>query len=319
MRIPHLQSNAADCLFELVHKGMPTLAKLELLICTRIVENISGIPIALDNEDASMSMASLVDILGCTLIDIWCDVRNSMPEQANQTKTLLESVMSMVWPILMHLNYDVSGTILTFLSQIFDLLKKDIIKQKRALKMNAASGDIDLTVEDALGTRNLIPQLLQCISSRAQYPESYLFDSSIGDDVPFDRYRHSLQKLFVVVCKVDMNTVIAFINKLFYTTTPVDSLHLIPASQCELMITMLIWMGEGYSPQQLKQAVQGGPFSDLIRKVLSSMVFEHPHFSPVLQYMELMVRYSSVVSNVPDCSQLTNHILTAMVQVTFIL
>ncbi|KAF9969790.1 pre-tRNA nuclear export protein [Actinomortierella ambigua] len=329
-----MRSAAAECLTDVIKKGMKPLDKLELISVLSVVNVLQQIDISTDSEFRER-VARLVNNLGLQLCQIWQDTNPqanpAYPATAQQTAY---SHISQLIPILLRFLSDdddnISGAVFGFLREVLNMFK---------------------TIKKATGTlpqeqKAFLRQLLEAIVIKMKYGEDMDWVcvaiaggsesvGAVGEDLIDDEemlnfleMRRELKRFYDLISVLSASLTTSFLHAAVTTTlgTYVNEKGSgAPSSlnwrDLELALYLLYLYGEAIkgAPQFIvgavganggrsavvTQPVEGGgqltPLGECLYEMCKSGVSAFPHPSVSANFFEIVCRYSNFFDVRPDC------------------
>ncbi|KAG0292802.1 pre-tRNA nuclear export protein, partial [Dissophora globulifera] len=329
-----IRNAAADCLTDIVKKGMKPLDKLQLISILGIVEVLQQIDLASDSEFRER-IARLVNNLGLQLCQIWQDTNpqtnNTYPPTANPTAY---NHISRLVPILLQFlrddDDDVSEAVFGFLRETLNIFK---------------------TIKKATGSlpeeqKILMRQILESIVMKMKYREDMdwvcvaiaggsesvgtIGEDSIGDEemLEFLEMRRELKRFYDQIAALSASLTTTFLHSAVTTTLTTFVNEKAAGSagtsdwrDLELALYLLYLYGEAIKgvPQFAVVApsvgANGGrivhpvppagapltPLGECLFEMCKSGVSAYPHPSVSANFFEIACRYSNFFDIRPDC------------------
>lgn len=276
LREQPLREAAADCLHDIVAKGMDPVAKTKLVESLFSVLDSAGI-LNVDMEDDVdylCKLARLINCIGLQLALSWTKLKKAGDNDcACAVMQLLESKIPLTFRFLSHSDDDVSATVMDFVKEYIQLLK-----QKPAI--NEAE-------------RQKVESLLFIIFEKTKYDEGFYFDRDGEEEAIFLEYRKQLRTLFDNVAVLDRDLVLNRVRDLVNMTLP--RWQTSSFSEVEAALTFLYQLGEAL-PVSHGNHFSGDPakasaLQPMMESLLSCGVSSYPHPAVTLCFFELVVRY----------------------------
>jgi len=271
-----LREAAADCLHDIVAKGMDPVAKTKLVESLLSVLDSAGILNIEMEEDSDYlcKLARLINGIGLQLSLSWTRLKKAGDcDSARGVLQLLEAKIPLCFRFLSHEDDDVSSAVMDFAKEYVQLLK-----QKP-------------TVNDT--ERQRVESLLFIIFEKTKYDEGFYFDRDGEEEAIFLEYRKQLRVLFDNVAALDRELVLNRVRDLVNMTLP--RWQTSPFSEVEAALTFLYQLGEAL-PASHGNHFSGDPtkasaLQPMMELLLSCGVHNYPHAAVVLCFFELVVRY----------------------------
>ncbi|KAF9961993.1 pre-tRNA nuclear export protein [Modicella reniformis] len=323
-----IRNAAADCLTDIIKKGMKPLDKLQLISILGIVDVLQQVDLSSDSEFRGR-VARLVNNLGLQLCQIWQDTNpqanSTYPPTANPTAY---SHVSQLVPILLQFLRDeddnVSEAVFGFLRETLNIFK---------------------TIKKATGSlpqeqKALLRQILESIVMKMKYGENMewvcvaiaggsesvgtIGEDSIGDEdmLNFLEMRRELKRFYDQIAALSASLTTTFLHSAVTTTlTTFVNEKASDWRDLELALYLLYLYGEAIKgvPQFAVVApsigVNGGknmnpispagapltPLGECLFEMCKSGVSAYPHPSVSATFFEIACRYSNFFEICPDC------------------
>lgn len=279
------RESAADCLHDIISKGMEPLDKLQLIETLVPVLQNSGIlkPLEDDETDFSCKLSRLVNGIGLNLIDAYNKLSKSgSAEQIALLQSAVERKVPIMIEFLSNDYDDVSAAVLEFAKEYIHMLKGKVMQ-----------------TEEQLGYAR---SLLLTVVHKMKYDESYRFEQEGEDEATFQEFRKQLKVLFDNLAGVNKELVIEYVSK--FTTNTLSGWRTASFQNVEIAIYLLYLMGEAIP------ASGGNHFSGdhtkvsamqaMMHVLVTCDVSHHPHPAVTLQYVETVVRYEKFFNTEPE-------------------
>ncbi|XP_021920575.1 exportin-T-like [Zootermopsis nevadensis] len=279
------RESAADCLHDIISKGMEPLDKLQLIETLVPVLQSSGIlkPLEDDETDFSCKLSHLVNGIGLNLID----AHNKLSKSGSvEQVALLQNAVERKVPIMIQFlsnDYDdVSAEVLEFAKEYIHMLKAKVMQ-----------------TEEQLGYAHT---LLLTIVYKMKYDESYRFEQEGEDEATFQEFRKQLKVLFDNLAGVNKELVIEYVTK--FTTNTLCEWRTTSFEDVEIAIYLLYLMGEAI-PASGGNHFTGdhtkvSAMQTMMHTLVTCDVSYHPHPAVTLQYVETVVRYEKFFNTEPE-------------------
>jgi exportin-T len=270
-----LRESAAECLREIISKGMEPLPKIELVeSLTKMLQSMHILSTASEEDtDAEfrMRLSALICGMGCALVNSWNKLLkrgNAMDIQV--ARTAIEEKLLYLHKYLNDEDDGVSEAMIPFAVQYLSVLKHCA---------NLSDND-----------RANLQTLLHTVINKYKYDEDYNFLSQGEDEVTFLDYRKELKVLIDNIAMLDSSLVLQ-------TTQSVLSSHLAnlttqPFMNVEVALRILYQVGEAITDKKFGACnIVGSPWHQMMTIVVQSNVAQHSHTAVLLQFYETIVRY----------------------------
>ncbi|KAG9322841.1 hypothetical protein KVV02_008784 [Mortierella alpina] len=330
-----IRNAAADCLTDIIKKGMKPLDKLQLISILGIVDVLQQIDLSSDS-DFRERIARLVNNLGLQLCQIWQDTNpqtnNSYPPTANPTAyTHISHLVPILLQFLRDEDNNVSEAVFGFLRETLNMFK---------------------TIKKATGSlpqeqKVLMRQILESIVMKMKYGEDMewvcvaiaggsesvgtIGEDSIGDEEMLDflELRRELKRFYDQIASLSASLTTSFLSSAVTTTLTTFVNEKASGStgtsdwrDLELALYLLYLYGEAIKgvPQFavlppgtvganggkiVHPVAQAGapltPLGECLFEMCKSGVSAYPHPSVSANFFEIACRYSSFFEVRPDC------------------
>ncbi|KAF9200449.1 pre-tRNA nuclear export protein [Haplosporangium sp. Z 27] len=329
-----IRNAAADCLTDIVKKGMKPLDKLQLISILGIVEVLQQIDLSSDSEFRER-IARLVNNLGLQLCQIWQDTNpqanSNYPPTANPTAyTHISQLVPILLQFLRDEDDNVSEAVFGFLREILNIFK---------------------TIKKATGSlpqeqKILLRQILESIVMKMKYGEDMdwacvaiaggsesvgtIGEDSIGDEdmLDFLELRRELKRFYDQIASLSASLTTTFLHSAVTTTLSTfvnEKAAGSPGSSdwrdLELALYLLYLYGEAIKgvPQFAvvppSVGANGGkilhpvapagspltPLGECLYEMCKSGVSAFPHPSVSANFFEIACRYANFFEIRPDC------------------
>ncbi|KAJ0406793.1 hypothetical protein ATCC90586_000846 [Pythium insidiosum] len=279
-----LRCPAANCIFEIIDKGMNPDKKLALIAHLNLLEVLPSLPIQDDDEFAE-EIAEIVNGIGLELIECMDAFRmEGKPELFTQASTMLCQLMPLVWDLFAHDTKDVSEEVFEIVNSVGTLIRADgaVVDPNELFQPSA-----------------YIPQILHGIYRQTRYPED-----SDSDEAEFEEYRRSLYKIYVNITRKRPLETLTFLTNLVQELPP--QFAQIDPRDLESFLSLVFRYKEGLAALKTKNAMEEptSPLTGMVIRIHSNMIAAvtapganilHP--SVLLAYYDLAHRYSRVLQN----------------------
>ncbi|GMF61674.1 unnamed protein product [Phytophthora fragariaefolia] len=279
---------AANCVFEVIDKGMTPEKKLAMLQQLQILEMLAALPIREDDEFAE-EIGEVINAVGLELVTCMDAFRHTNRADLLQASgAMLCQLMPLVWELFAHESKDVS-------EEVFEIV-------------NAVGGAMLRTETQAAGKpqneaevfrpSEYVPQILHGIYRQTRFPED-----SDSDAAEFEEYRRSLYTIFLNIVRQRPHDTLAFLTNLAQSL-PGQFAEIDPRN-LESFLSLVHRFKEGLAPLKAVAIPFNEPTSPLTLMVVqihSSMLSASSsgaplHPSVLLTYYDMSVRYSKVLQN----------------------
>ncbi|KAF9578132.1 pre-tRNA nuclear export protein, partial [Lunasporangiospora selenospora] len=334
LRIVGVYVAAADCLTDIVKKGMKPMDKLQLISVLGVIEVLQQIDITSD-ADFRQRVARLVNNLGLQLCPIWQETSSSTNPNypANANITAYTHVSHLVPNLLQFLrddDYEVSEAVFGFLRETLNIFR---------------------TIKKATGTlpqeqKEILRQILESIVMKMKYGEDMewvcvsiaggqesvgtIGEESIADEdmLNFLEFRRELKRFYDQVATLSASLTTNFLHSAVTATLTTYVSQKAAGSAAtsdwrdlELALYLLYLYGEVIKgvPQFAVTAASVGanggrvlhptpqagdpltPLGECLYEMVKSGVSAYPHPSVSANFFEIVCRYSNFFEIRPDC------------------
>lgn len=288
-----LRESAAECLHDILSKGMEPLAKLQLIETLVKVLESSQILTSARNEDDDddiefqIKMSKLVNGIGMGLLTTY----NKLLKLGDQESShiCLSAIESKLPYMLRFLNDEddgVSENVITFATNYVIILKHQT-NLSEDKKQN-------------------IQTLLYGVISKLKYDESYNFTNQGEDEALFIEYRSRLKVLFDNIAQLDPSLTISVVQTLLSST--LANLENESFMNIELALQVFYYIGDNYFEKLFGSAGNPEtPFYQMMSLIINSQVSLHTHMAVILQYYDVITRHDKFFIS---CTQYIPSVLT---------
>ncbi|KAI7823777.1 armadillo-type protein [Gamsiella multidivaricata] len=312
-----IRNAAADCLTDIVKKGMKPLDKLQLISILGIVDVLQQIDLSSDS-DFRERVARLVNNLGLQLCQIWQDTNpqasSNYPPTANPTAyTHISHLVPILLQFLKDEDDNVSEAVFGFLRETLNIFK---------------------TIKKATGSlpqeqKVLMRQILESIVLKMKYGEDMewvcvaiaggsesvgtIGEDSIDDEemLNFLELRRELKRFYDQIATLSASLTTNFLHSAVTTTLTTFVNEKAAGSagssdwrDLELALYLLYLYGEAIKGVPQFAVVSPTPLTPLgecLFEMCKSGVSAYPHPSVSANFFEIACRYSNFFEIRPDC------------------
>ncbi|KAJ9595161.1 hypothetical protein L9F63_013519, partial [Diploptera punctata] len=267
---------AADCIRDIISKGMEPMDKLQLIESLVLLLQRSGylIPIQDDETDYTNKMSKLINGMGVNLIE----AHNKVAKSAHPENCILfQQAINQKIPVALEYlcnDYDeVSAGVLEFTRDYIHMLKTNVVHTREQMEFAHS--------------------ILTGIVHKMKYDDSYNFEQEGEDEATFQEFRKQLKVIFDNLAGLNKEMVLEYVSK--FTNTGLGNWQTASFRDVELAIHLLYLVGEAIP------AAGGNHFSGnedkvsamqvMMHTLVSCGVSEHRHPAVLLQYVETVARY----------------------------
>lgn len=285
-----LRCPAANCLFEIIDKGMTPHKKLVMLQQIQVLELLASLPIQDDDEFAE-EIGEVINGIGLELVECMDMFRHEQQRELFvASSTMLQQLMPFVWDLFAHESKDVSEEVFEIVNAVGTLIRVE------STAPNAAQ---DGAFEEVFKPSQYIPQILHGIFRQTRYPED-----SDSDAAEFEEYRRSLYKIYVNITRVRPQETLTFLTTVFTQVLSPQFADCDPRD-LESYLSLVYRFKEGLTSLKTANSYDepNSPLFEMVveihRRMLSASAPGTPalHPSVLLTYYDLAVRYSRVLQN----------------------
>ncbi|CAI5730624.1 unnamed protein product [Peronospora destructor] len=279
---------AANCVFEVIDKGMTPEKKLAMLQQLQFLEMLAALPIRDDDEFAE-EIGEVINIVGLELVTCMDAFRHTNRADLLQASaTLLCQLMPLVWELFAHESKDVSEEVFEIVNAVGGPL----------LRAETQAADKFQSEAEVFRPSEYIPQILLGIYRQTRFPKD-----SDSDAAEFEEYRRSLYTIFLNIVRQRPHDTLAFLTNLAQSL-PGQFAEIDPPD-LESFLSLVYRFKEGLAPLKTVAIPFHEPTSRLTfmvvqihNSMLSASSSAAPlHPSVLLSYYDLAVRYSKVLQN----------------------
>ncbi|KAF9425612.1 pre-tRNA nuclear export protein [Entomortierella beljakovae] len=326
-----IRNAAADCVTDIIKKGMKSLDKLQLISVLGIVEVLQQLDLSSDSEFRER-VARLVNNLGLQLCLIWQDTQTNpvYPPTASPTAyTYISQLVPILLQFLRDDDNDVSEAVFGFLRETLNMFK---------------------TIKRATGSlpqeqKALLRQILESIAMKMKYGEDMdwvcvaiaggqesvgtIGEDSIGDEdmLDFLELRRELKRFYDQIAALSASLTTSFLHSAVTTTLTTFVNEKAGGStssnwrDLELALYLLYLYGEAIKGIPQFAVVPPGvganggkvvnpvppagapltPLGECLFDMCKSGVSAFPHPSVSANFFEIACRYSNFFEIRPDC------------------
>ncbi|TDH68260.1 hypothetical protein CCR75_008403 [Bremia lactucae] len=279
---------AANCVFEVVDKGMTPEKKLALLQQLQILDMLASLPIR-EDEAFAEEIGEVINAAGVELVTCMDAFRQTNRiDLVHVTGSMLCQLMPLVWDLFAHESKDVSEEVFEIVNTVGGAMLRT--------EMNMA--DSPTRKQEVFQPSKYIPQILHGVYRQTRF--SLELDS---DAAEFEEYRRSLYTIYLNIVRQCPHDTLTFLTNLAQGL-PIQFAEIDPRD-LESFMSLVYRFKEGIAPLRTVAVPFNEPTSPLSlfavqihRSMLvaaSSGAVLHP--SVILTYYDLAVRYSKVLQH----------------------
>lgn len=286
---PALRCPAANCVFEIVDKGMSAEKKLALFEQLQLIDVLSRLPLQDDDEFAE-EVGEVVNGVGLELVECMDTFRHQeRGDLLAVASTLLQQLLPLVWMLFAHETKDVSEEVFEIVNAVGTLIRSEGGTSTKAPGL-----------EDVFKPSEYIPQIFHGIYRQTRYPE----EDADSDAAEFEEYRRSLFKIYVNITRLRPLDTMAFLANLAQDLPP--QFGQLDHRDLESFLALVYRFKEGLAALKTASSFEepNSPLVDMVVRIHSSMIGAATapgatpfHPSVLLTYYDLTVRYSRVLQN----------------------
>ncbi|XP_063847188.1 exportin-T-like [Scylla paramamosain] len=287
LKEPLLREAAADCIHEVITKGMEPLAKTQLIESFVTVLDRAGVlkPVDDDDSDFLVKLARLINGIGVQLILAWQKLDKKEMEKKKMIRQAVESKVTLLLVFMASDYDDISAAVFDF--------ARDYIQM---IKQSAALSEVE---------RGLLENMLYVVITKTKYDESYNFDQAGEEEAMFDDYRKRLKVVFDNLAALIPEVVLKVTKE--YVVTTLNRWQASSYEDVEAAVSLLYNLGEalpashgnhfsgptqGGDPASLQVSqVKTSTMQEMMRLLVTSGVSAHTHPAVSLQFFECVARY----------------------------
>ncbi|KAH7469096.1 Exportin-T [Phytophthora ramorum] len=258
---------AANCVFEVIDKGMTPEKKLAMLQQLQILEMLAALPIREDDEFAE-EIGEVINAVGLELVTCMDAFRHTNRADLLQASgAMLGQLMPLVWELFAHESKDVSEEVFEIVNTVGGAL----------LRTETQTAGKPQSESEVFRPSEYVPQILHGIYRQTRFPED-----SDSDAAEFEEYRRSLYTIFLNIVRQRPHDTLAFLTNLAQSL-PGQFAEIDPRD-LESFLSLVYRFKEGLAALKAVAVPFYEPTIPL-----------HP--SVLLTYYDLTVRYSKVLQN----------------------
>ncbi|KDO33798.1 hypothetical protein SPRG_01677 [Saprolegnia parasitica CBS 223.65] len=292
-----LRCKAANCVYEIIAKGMLPDKKLALFTSLELIPLLTTLqPILDEDADFCEEVGEVINGMGLELITC-IDTFRQTNETAlyQQASAFMATLMPLTWFLFAHEVTDVSQEVFELVNAMGSLLRSE------------SSAD--------LFTPSLyLPQWLHGISRQIRFPDE---DDEV-DESEFETYRRQLLAIFVNLARLRPDVVLQYLGTLVTESLSQLSTGSLSDRDLEACLSLVHRFKEGLTtikgPHNYDD--EQGPLLQMVLALHHTMLHLHSfgamEHRPLIMYYELCVRYSPLMRTHPELLRLLlSHIFGA--------
>ncbi|XP_042220195.1 exportin-T-like isoform X2 [Homarus americanus] len=280
-----IREAAADCIHEIITKGMDPVTKTQLIESFVTVLDQAGVlkPVDDDDSDFLVKLARLINGIGVQLILAWQKLEKKDNTKREMVRLAVENKVTLLLTFMASDYDDISAAVFDFARDYIQLIKQ--------------IGHIT-NVE-----RGLLENMLYVVITKTKYDESYNFEQAGEDEAMFDDYRKKLKVVFDNLAALIPELVLKVSKE--YVVTTLNRWQASSYEDVEAAVSLLYNLGEALpashgnhfsGPSQVKTSTM----QEMMRLLVTSGVSGHNHPAVSLQFFECVARYEKFFSCEPQ-------------------
>lgn len=296
-----LAAECANCLREIVTRGMEEKKKEDLLVKLGVIDALSrltglvGGQVQLDitnagatQIDAVVAAAELINSIGLEVITCWELDCSQSGTPSHTSMVFMNQCLELSLACLNYDDIDASGAVVEVISRVL------VSVEKHEVSWNNVYGSNGETF-----CNKLIQRILSILHDRMKYPSDFEFDYEDDIEAEEEMYRTQLRKLYQRVVRFKPQLVLDFMRQSF-SSLP-QPLAGTRTEDIEVALRLVHHYGEGRRPPPgANSALKDAPFREIVMALHRSNVSSHPHREVLLLYYDLSVRYAKILKEMPD-------------------
>ncbi|OQR84924.1 exportin-T [Achlya hypogyna] len=295
--VEDLRCKAANCVYEIIAKGMLPDKKLALFASLDLLPVLSALQPALDEDpEFCEEIGEVVNGMGLELITCIDTFRQTGDrDRYLQASTWMAQLMPLTWRLFAHEVTDVSQEVFELVNALGGLLRSE-------------------TPTDAFLPSSYLPQWLHGISRQIRYPD----EEDEVDEAEFETYRRQLLAIFVNLARLRPDVVLQYLGTLLTDALAALARGAMPDRDIEACLCLVYRFKEGLTTIKGPHTYddEAGPLLQMVLAVHASMLqlptFAAMDYRPLVMYYEICVRYSALWRTHPALlEQLLSHIFGA--------
>ncbi|KAF0682586.1 Aste57867_25293 [Aphanomyces stellatus] len=278
-----LRCRAANCLNEVIAKGMAPEKKLALFVSLDLVSALAQLqPILNENDDFCEEIGEVVNTMGLELITCIDAFRQTQDaERYQQASAMMAQLMPLAWFLFAHDATDVSQEVFEVVNALCGLLRSE-------------------TPQDLFQPSQYLTPWLHGIYRQMRYPDE---DDQV-DEAEFEDYRRQLRSIFVNLTRMRPDVILQYVGTLLQDA--LANIRTMEHRDLEACLALVYYFKEGLTG--VKNAAQyedmNGPFMQIVVAVhntfLTVVDMASLHYRVLCMYYELTTRYSQLLRVYPN-------------------
>ncbi|KAK7083729.1 hypothetical protein SK128_023939 [Halocaridina rubra] len=298
LKQPLLREAAADCIHEIITKGMDPLTKTQLIESFVTVLDQAGVlkPVDDDDSDFLVKLARLINGIGAQLILSWQKLDKNEHEKRELVRLAVENKVTLLLTFLASEYDDISAAVFDFARDYIQLIKQT---------------GIITSVE-----HGLLENMLFVLITKTKYDESYNFEQMGEEEAMFDEYRKKLKVVFDNLAALVPELVLKVSKE--YIITTLNRWQASSYEDVEAAVSLLYSLGEALpashgnhfslpaAPSNISDQhsniseLKTSTMQEMMRLLVTSGVSRHTHPAVSLQFFECVARYEKFFACEPD-------------------
>ncbi|XP_021954226.1 exportin-T isoform X2 [Folsomia candida] len=281
-----VQDAAADCIHDIICKGMDPLSKTKLVESFYTVLTNAQVWDSLKNGSPFLSsLGRIVNAMGCTVIDGYNKLAKTGDKQGEVCQYIfiaIENKVPLILEFLANEDDDASASILDYLKDYLHLLKQSPALTEQQNKY--------------------FQMTLEIITRKLQFDEDYNFMKERETEADFQEFRKQLKIIFENLAQINKMTVIEHVKNIL--NIAIHNWKMLPFHDSEVALLLMYYLGEAIPAAGVSlftaDLAKSSPIQVLLLLIMNSDIYLHTHQSVVLQYFEIIVRYEKFFVCHPD-------------------
>lgn len=298
LKEPLLREAAADCIHEIITKGMDPVTKTQLIESFVTVLDQAGVlkPVDDDDSDFLVKLARLINGIGVQLILSWQKLDKADNEKREMVRAAIENKVTLLLTFLASDYDDISAAVFDFARDYIQLIKQ--------------TGSIS-NVE-----QGLLENMLFVVITKTKYDESYNFEQAGEEEAMFDEYRKKLKVVFDNLAALVPELVLKVSKD--YVITTLSRWQASSYEDVEAAVSLFYSLGEALpashgnhfslpnTPNDISDQqgsickLKTSAMQEMMRLLVTSGVSSHSHPAVSLQFFECVARYEKFFTCEPE-------------------
>eukprot|EP01029_Cantina_marsupialis_P014352 TRINITY_DN316_c0_g1_i3.p1 TRINITY_DN316_c0_g1~~TRINITY_DN316_c0_g1_i3.p1 ORF type:complete len:789 (-),score=116.59 TRINITY_DN316_c0_g1_i3:639-3005(-) len=286
---------ASKCLLQIVKKGMPIDSKLKLISELQLLNLLDSLPfdsVALDpkskfagtdeydiQEDFYIEIALVLNHIGLFILDgVRVIIKPTEEVLSEETKGMILAMVGNSYRLLRRYFISTNCAISEECLPYFETLVSCIGMEK---KYNPAIKIISSQIED----------VIVLLSERLKLPDWFTGSHIDEDEGHFSCFRSQVRMIFVNLTRHNTETVLSFILEI--VNAGLHQMQNLAMADAELILFHVFHFGESV-PRFCKT---NETFSTLIKTIIGSDAWNHPHPLVIQLLMQICTRYAGILES----------------------